>query len=58
MLFRSGDKTFYVYGFAKSERDNISEKELKKYKILANKYFLLTDDQLEKMIKDDQLVEI
>src|SRR5215470_18971463 len=28
VLFRSEDKTFFVYGFAKSERANISEKEL------------------------------
>ena len=58
VLFRRGERTFYVYGFAKSERDNISEKELKYYKKLAKKYFLMTVEQLEEMIKDGQLIEL
>jgi len=58
VLFRSGDKTFYVYGFAKSERSNINEKELRSYKKLANNYFLMTVEQLEAMIKDGQLIEL
>jgi len=58
VLFRSGDKTFYVYGFAKSERANISEKELKSYKKLANKYFSMTVEQLEERIKNGQLIEL
>ena len=58
VLFRSGERTFYVYGFAKSERSNISEKELRKYKILAEKYFLMTVEQLEEMIKDGRLIEL
>jgi len=58
VLFRCGDKTFYVYGFAKSERSDINEKELRRYKKLANNYFLMTVEQLEAMIKDGQLIEL
>ena len=58
VLFRSGDKTFYVYGFAKSERANISEKELKSYKKLAKKYFCMTVEQIEERIKEGQLIEL
>ena len=58
VLFRSGERTFYVYGFAKSERDNISENELKDYRKLAKKYFFMTVEQLEEMIKDGQLIEL
>lgn len=58
VLFRSGDKTFYVYGFAKSERANISEKELRNFKERAKDYFSVTVEQLEKMIKDGQLIEL
>jgi len=58
VLFRSGERTFYVYGFAKSERDNISEKELRKYRKLAKDYFLMTVEQLEEMIKHSQLIEL
>jgi hypothetical protein len=39
VVFRSGERTFYVYGFAKSKRANISEKELKAYKEAAKEFF-------------------
>jgi hypothetical protein len=39
VLFRSGERVFYVYGFAKSERSNISEKELRNFKEIAKEYF-------------------
>ena len=58
VLFRSGDKTFYVYGFAKSERGNISEKELRNFKERANDYFSLTNEQLENRIKQGKLIEL
>ena len=58
VLFRSGEKTFYVYGFAKSERANISEKELRNYKEAAKEYFSLTKEQLEKRIKLGKLIEL
>ena len=58
VLFRSGERTFYVYGFAKSERDNIDEKELRNFKETAKVYFSMTVEQLEEMIKDGQLIEL
>ena len=58
VLFKSGDKAFYVYGFAKSNRANISEKELRIFKKAAKKYFAMTDEQIEISIKNDELVEI
>jgi hypothetical protein len=58
VLFRSGDKTFYVYGFAKSERSNINEKELRNFKERAKDYFLMTAEQLEERIKNGKLIEL
>ena len=58
VLFRSGEKTFYVYGFAKSERANISEKELRNFKERAKDYFSLTIEQLENRIKHGKLIEL
>ena len=58
VLFRSKDKTFYVYGFAKSERANISEKEKRYYKERANDYFSLTNEELENRIKQGKLIEL
>ena len=58
VLFRSGEKTFYVYGFAKSDMANISEKALKAYKEAAKEYFSLTAEQLEERIKRGRLIEL
>ena len=58
VLFRSEERTFYVYGFAKSERANISEKELRNYKEAAKVYFSLTTEQLESRIKHGKLIEL
>ncbi|MDR0301090.1 MAG: type II toxin-antitoxin system RelE/ParE family toxin [Treponema sp.] len=58
VLFRSGERTFYVYAFAKSERANISEKELRNMKRAAKKYFSMTPDQLAERVKNGQLIEL
>ena len=58
VLFRSGDKTFYIYGFAKSERANINEKELRNFKERAKDYFSMTVEQLENLIKQGKLAEL
>jgi hypothetical protein len=39
VFFRSGERTFFVYGFAKSDRSNISGKELKWYGELVGRRF-------------------
>ena len=35
VLFRSGERAIFVHGFAKNERDNIDEDELRAFKMLA-----------------------
>ena len=39
VFFRSGERTFFRYGFAKSDIGNISKKELKFMKQAAKEYF-------------------
>jgi len=58
VLFRSEDKTFYVYGFEKSDKANISKKEKKYFKETAKEYFSLTDEQINKRVKLGKLIEI
>ena len=58
VLFKSGDKTFYVYGFAKSDMANINERVLKAYKELAKMYFLMPEEQIEINIKYGELIEL
>jgi len=57
ILFRKGTQAFFVYGFAKSDRENI-EDELEKFKILARAWFALSDKQIEAMTRDKVLTEV
>ncbi|NKC16324.1 MAG: type II toxin-antitoxin system RelE/ParE family toxin [Gammaproteobacteria bacterium] len=41
MLFRRGELAFFVYGFAKSGRDNLRRDELETFRRLADEYLAL-----------------
>jgi hypothetical protein len=58
VYFRNEFRTFFVYGFSKSDRSNISEKELKAFKDDAKDRFLLTDEQIEAHLKNRIFIEI
>ena len=58
ILFRKGTQAFFVYGFAKSDRENIEDDELEKFKILAKAWFALSDNQIEAMTRDKALTEV
>jgi hypothetical protein len=58
VLFRKDEKAFFVYGFAKSDREDIEDWELRQYRKLARNNFALTDKQIEDRLKDDFLIEI
>jgi hypothetical protein len=46
VLFRSGARTFFVYGFAKSDRENLKE------------VFFLTDKQLDELVATGKYKEL
>jgi hypothetical protein len=58
VFFRSEERTFFVYGFAKSDRDNIDEGELRAFKKDAKCDLSLTDEQIRDHIKKGTLIEI
>jgi hypothetical protein len=58
VFFKSGNCTFYIYGFAKADLANINKKELKAFKEAAHEYFLLTSEQLNSRVRHGQLVEL
>jgi len=51
VFFRSEERTFYVYGFAKSDRSSIDQKETREYRALAKQYFDLSDEMVERAIQ-------
>jgi hypothetical protein len=58
LFFRQGEKTFFYYAYPKSNRDNISNKELKEFKRIAKLRLALTDKEIETLIDSGKLTEI
>jgi hypothetical protein len=58
VFFRSGERTFFVYGFAKSARDNITKGELKAFKNDAKDHIALSDEHIEAWLKKGTLIEV
>ncbi|GAB6392623.1 MAG: type II toxin-antitoxin system RelE/ParE family toxin [Treponematales bacterium] len=58
VFFRRGERAFFYYGFAKSKRGNISEKELRVLKKTAKGLFLLSDAQITERLRNGKLTEI
>jgi hypothetical protein len=52
------NRWFFVFGFNKNERDNISNDELKYLQQLARDLLMLNDQQLEVALNTGELLEI
>ncbi len=58
IIFRKGDRAFFLYGFAKSDRQNIDPEEAAGFRKLAKGYLAMSDKQIETMLKDERLQEL
>ena len=58
ILYRIGEKAFFVYGFPKSERDNIDKGEELEFKKLAKITLAFSDEELTKLIKAGTYKEV
>jgi hypothetical protein len=58
VYFKSQFRTFFVYGFDKSDRANISQGELRWFKDDAKEDFALTDGQIRAWLKNGSLIEV
>ena len=58
VFFRSEERTFFEYCFAKSDRGNISEKELRIFKKRAKIRLALTDEEIRDKKRKKDLIEI
>jgi hypothetical protein len=58
VFFKSEERLFYVYGFAKSAIGNIDSKQLKLYKKAAKVTLSYTDRQLDELVKTKLFIEI
>jgi hypothetical protein len=58
ILFRAGERAFFVHGFAKNEQDNIREDELVAFRLLAAEMLAYDDEALAKAIGNGTLTEV
>jgi hypothetical protein len=58
VYFRNEFRTFFVYGFSKNDMDNISAKDLKRFKLDAKSRLSYTDEQIRELVQNGFLIEI
>lgn len=55
---RQGAKLFFIFGFSKSEKANITKKEKKALLKIGDEYMALKDKQLADLIKSEKILEV
>lgn len=58
ILFRRGERSFFVFGFAKHEQANIDKSDERDFKALADKLLAAAEDEIEKLIDRGDFVEV
>jgi hypothetical protein len=58
VAFKKGDKAFFIYGFAKNERANVTDKELRALRLLAKELLNYATAALDNATQAGELIEI
>lgn len=58
ILFRRGERAFFVFGFPKSSQDNIQATELEKFREAATNVFSMSEEHLAALLKRGEFVEV
>ncbi len=58
LVYKTGNKAFFVYGFAKNSRANIKAEELKGLKAYAGILLNYSDKELKQAMKSGALIEV
>ena len=58
ILFRKGERSFFVYGFAKSDRDTIDKSDERDFKELAAVLLNAPDEQVADLIESGKYQEV
>jgi hypothetical protein len=58
LVFRDRDRTVFLYGFAKSERDNIDERELEIIRKSASAWLAADETMIERALVEGLLIEV
>ena len=58
VLFRRGERAFFVYGFAKNDRENLRRDELKAFRMLAGEMLELDGAGLGAALANGTIIEV
>lgn len=58
ILFRVEERAFFVYGFAKSQKANIAEHQLKAFKVVAKTVLNNTDNEIRTLLQLGEFLEV
>jgi hypothetical protein len=58
IVYRTGERAFFIYGFAKNVRDNLDDDELQTMRDVAAEFLARDDAALEQAETNDELQEI
>jgi hypothetical protein len=58
IAFKQNDRAIFIFGFEKSDRDNVTEKELFMFKMLAREYYYADQNMIEDALRIGELVEV
>lgn len=58
ILFRLGERAFFIHGYAKSSLGNISTDELKAFRRAAEVALQLEEAQIQVLLDDGELIEV
>lgn len=58
VVYRTRERAFFIYGFAKNERENIEPEELEDLKAIAAKLLTANDVELARMLAANELQEV
>ena len=58
VLYRKGEKAFFVYGLSKSDLGNIRDDEQEQFKKAAKSILALSDGQIRQLIENGQFEEV
>lgn len=58
ILYLKQESAFFVYGFAKNDRENIRSDETQAFKMMADKVLALDDNQIQQLLAINQFFEV
>ena len=58
IAFWHGERAVFLYGFAKSERDNIDDEELDRLRVLARHFIAMEPWRISELVENNELMEI